>query len=517
MDVILGLSLIRPGPASSGMKERFVRRRRGLEPPECLHPALRTVLADTYGVMLYQEDVLRVAHAAAGLTLAEADRLRKDLGKGPDSPRVDEWRERFVRGAVAAGARREDALTLWQRVSRFAAYSYCKAHACTYGEISYRAVYLRARWPAEFAAAVLANQAGYYERRTYLEDARRRGVPILGPDVNASAVEPSTEWVGPPQAGGMVTLLRDHAPRDASAQTCEPCAAMAPSAQGATGCLQPVSSNGAHGLASKPWHPTKKVALRVGLMDVRGLSERAMRETAASRASGGPYGSVADLAARIKLSREELENLALAGALDSLAGNRPRALWQVHAITKRSAAPQPGGMVTLLRDHDSPYAAPDSPLCPDLADYSPLQKLLIEDHVLGMTPSASPMAVYRPLMIADCELRIADLTANSKDRNPHPSRVCRIAGVLFAERRARTRTGEFMKFLSLEDETGVIEAVLLPDAYQRLGGRLQARGPYVVTGTVEDHLGARSLLVADLVRFQPAARPQAVAAARRPL
>jgi DNA polymerase III alpha subunit len=251
-------------------------------------------------------------------------------------------------------------------------------------------------------------------------------------------------------------------------------------------------------------------------MDVRGLSERAMRETVASRASGGPYRSVADLAARIKLSREELENLALAGALDSLAGNRPRALWQVHAITKRSAAPRPaGGMVTLLGDHVPCAAAPPPPPCPDLADYSPLQKLLIEDHVLGMTPSANPMAVYRPLMIADCELRIADLTATNK--TPSPSRVCRVAGVLFAERRARTRTGEFMKFLSLEDETGVIEAVLLPDAYQRLGGRLRARGPYVVTGTVEDRLGALSLLVADLVRFQPAARPQAVAAARRPL
>ena len=500
MDVILGLSLIRPGPASSGMKERFVRRRRGLEPPECLHPSLRGVLADTYGVMLYQEDVIRVAHAVAGLTLAEADRLRKDLGKGPDSPRVAAWREKFVRGAIAAGARREDAETLWQRISRFAAYSYCKAHACTYGEIAYRAAYLRARWPAEFAAAVLANQAGYYERRTYLEDARRRGVPILGPDVNLSAVEPATEWAAPqeppeterggspdpPRApahrvseneGGMVTLLRDHVPGDARA---------------------PADNHLAGGLA-------RRVALRLGFMDVRGLSERAMREIAHARVAAGPYRSVADLAARVKLSREELENLALAGVLDSLAGNRPRALWQVHALTKRSAVPQPpGGMVTLLGDHVQPDAAPDSPPCPDLPDYSPLQKLLIEDHVLGMTPSANPMAVYRP-DIPHC-LSIASLPL-------HAGRPVRVAGVLFAERRARTKTGQFMKFLSLEDETGVIEAVLLPDAYQRLGSRLSTRGPYLVTGTVEDHLGALSLLVSDLVRFQPADLPQKFACA----
>ncbi|MCX5676909.1 MAG: DNA polymerase III subunit alpha, partial [Planctomycetota bacterium] len=238
MDVILGLSLIRPGPASSGMKDRFVRRRRGLEPPECLHPALRDVLGDTYGVMLYQEDVIRVAHAAAGLTLAEGDRLRKDLGRGPESPQVRQWRERFLRGARAAGARREQAEALWDRVSRFAAYAYCKAHACTYGDIAYCAAWLRARWPAEFTAAVLANQAGYYERRTYLEDARRRGVPILGPDVNASPIEPATEWV---------TL------------------------------------------------PARQVALRMGLMDVRGLSQRAMRDIVDARACGGPYRSAADL------------------------------------------------------------------------------------------------------------------------------------------------------------------------------------------------------------------------------
>ena len=505
MDVILGLSLIRPGPASSGMKERFVRRRRGLEPPEVLHPALREVLGDTYGVMLYQEDVIRVAHAAAGFTLAEGDRLRRELSKGATPARLDAWRARFVRGAIAGGARREDAETLWGRVAQFAAYSYCKAHACTYGEIAYRAVYLRARWPAEFAAAVLANQAGYYERRTYLEDARRRGVPILGPDVNASPIEPATEWITLPPA----TFSRD--PR-------------------ATGCLQPVSPEDAPSLTSKPL-PARQVALRMGLMDVRGLSQRAMRDIVDARACGGPYRSAADLAARVKLSREEAENLALAGALDALAGNRPQALWQVHALARRSAASQPGGMVTLLGDHDSSDAPPAPPPCPDLPDYSPLQKLLAEDHILGMTPSAHPMAVYRKLATRNSErgtettelgTRIAELGTEVQGETPLSSvprsgfrvpRSCRskvrVAGLLFAARRARTRDGRFMKFISLEDETGIIEAVLLPDAYQRLGGRLSTRGPYIVSGAVEDHLGALSLIVSDLCRFQAGGDPDA--------
>ena len=479
MDVILGLSLIRPGPASSGMKERFVRRRRGLEPPEYLHPALREVLGDTYGVMLYQEDVIRVAHAVAGFTPAEGDRLRNDLSKGAAPAALEGWHARLVRGAVARGARREDAETLWQRVGRFAAYSYCKAHACTYGEIAYRAVYLRAYWPAEFAAAVLANQAGYYERRAYLEDARRHGCPVLGPDVNASGVEPSTEWF----AG----------------------------------------------------RPARRVAVRMGLMDVRGLTERAMRDIVAVRQGQGPYRSVADLVARIRLSREEAENLAMAGALDSLAANRPAALWQVHAAID---SPCPRGPL-----FEGTCGQGDVPPGPTLEDYSPLQKLLLEEHVLGMTPSANPMAVYRPLVTVNLKSEISDSPANGKDRGGilrfaqndregpilPPSRPPRkrreifiiadlpnhagdeatVAGVLFAERRARTKDGEFMKFISLEDETGIVEAVLLPDAYQRLGGRLTTRGPYAVTGTVEDHLGAVSLIVTDLWLIQPTARPAA--------
>ena len=480
MDVILGLSLIRPGPASSGMKDRFVRRRRGMEPPEYLHPALREVLGDTYGVMLYQEDVIRVAHAAAGFTLAEGDRLRKDLAGGPAAPRVEEWRERFVRGAIAGGASRERAETLWDRMANFAAYSYCKAHACTYGEISYRAVYLRARWPAEFAAAILANQAGYYERRVYLEDARRHGCPILGPDVNTSGIEPATELVpvsSPPRERRVIP-----------------------------------------GIATAS--PQRKVAVRLGLMDVRGLTERAMREIVASRQAGGPYRSVADLAARVHLSREEAENLALAGAMDSLAANRPQALWQVHELESAPRGSTP--LLGAVEDLAQPPAAPALP------DYSPLQKLLLEEHLLGMTPSANPMAVYRS---AECGMRNAELTADNnftsstpRERRVMPTlrlrdlakcagREVTVAGILFAERRARTRNGQFMKFISLEDETGVVEAVLLPDAYQRLGGRLTTRGPYLVTGTVENHLGAISLIVTELARFHAAEEPVAAGAA----
>jgi DNA-directed DNA polymerase III PolC len=444
MDVILGLSLIRPGPASSGMKERFIRRRRGLEPAEYLHPALRDVLGDTYGVMLYQEDVIRVAHAAAGFTLAEGDRLRKDLAKGASDAALAAWRRRFVRGCLARGARRTDAETLWDRVAQFAAYSYCKAHACTYGEIAYRTVVLRAHWPAEFAAAVLANDAGYYERRTYLEDARRRGCPVLGPDVNASGIEPATERLS-------------------------------------------------------------HVAVRLGLADVRGLSARAMRALVEDREADGPYRSVADLLARVRLSKEEAEHLALAGAMDSLAMNRPQALWQVHAL---AGGARPNGPLL------AGAGPPEAPPCPDLADYPLARKVELEARLLnGMTPTAHPLA------IAECGVRNAELTARNNrlriaDVTSRAGEEVMVAGLLFAERRARTKTGEFLKFISLEDPTGTIEGILLPEAYQRLGGRITDRGPYLVTGTVEDHFGAVSLVVSDLEHVETVPKRAAAAKAR---
>ena len=189
MDLIQGLSLIRPGPSSSGMKHAFIRRRRGEETVRYPTPLLEEALGSTHGVMLYQEDILRVARAVAGFSLAEGDELRKHISKDRSLEKLRRLREQFVRGAVERGVDREVAGQIWKRVEDFASYSYCKAHATTYGHISYQAAYLKAHYPAEFLASVIANKAGFYDPRAYLEDARRFNVRILAPCVNRSDVE----------------------------------------------------------------------------------------------------------------------------------------------------------------------------------------------------------------------------------------------------------------------------------------------------------------------------------------
>ncbi|MBL8860569.1 MAG: DNA polymerase III subunit alpha [Planctomycetes bacterium] len=191
-DVIQAVALIRPGPAGSGMKDAYVRRYRGLEPRHAPHPRLEELLWDTYGVMLYQEDVMQVASRLAGMDLAEADLLRRALQKRRGFE-IRALCERFVAGAVEEGIAREDALRVWDLIANFASFGFCKAHAVTYGRISYRAAWLKTHFPGPYLAAFLESDTGYYDARVYVEEARRLGVPIQPPDVNASA---ATRWIG---------------------------------------------------------------------------------------------------------------------------------------------------------------------------------------------------------------------------------------------------------------------------------------------------------------------------------
>lgn len=268
-DLIAALSMIRPGPSSVGMKEAFVRRRRGEEPVRYLHPALEPILEKTYGILLYQEDVLRVAEAVAGFTLEEADQLREAISKRRSPDRMETLAARFREGARARGAPPEIVSRLWEIVSHFAEYSFCKAHAATYGFIAYRALYLKAHYPAAFFAAVLSNQGGFYGPGDYLEEARRCGVEIRLPDVNASEIE-------------------------------------------FTACGH---------------------ALRIGLLQVKGLAAASMRAIVESRRRDGPYRSLAEFLCRVPLSRPEAEALVRCGALDSLRRTRPELLVELATLS----------------------------------------------------------------------------------------------------------------------------------------------------------------------------------------
>jgi DNA polymerase III subunit alpha len=189
-DIIAALALYRPGPLQGGLKDAFVRRFKGEEPVQHLHPALEPLLGSTYGVILYQEQVLRIAHDLAGLSLADADLLRRAMSHFDPGREMQNLKERFIHGAAekcdipaATGER------LWELMAAFAGYGFPKAHAASYAQIAWRAAWCKTHFPAEFMAAVLANWGGYYPQRVYLSEVRRLGLRIRPPHVNHSQRE----------------------------------------------------------------------------------------------------------------------------------------------------------------------------------------------------------------------------------------------------------------------------------------------------------------------------------------
>lgn len=261
-DLAIALSLIRPGPASGGMKTAFIERHVHGKPFEYLHPKLERLLGETYGVMLYQEDVMRIAVEVAGYTIADADRFRSEVSKKVSPARLQAQYIDFVRSrAERAGIDRDSAEAIWDEILRFAAYSYCKAHATVYANIAWQTAYLKAHHPAPFYCSLFNNHHGMYPLRVYIWDAKRHGLRILPPHVNHSTVE----W----------------------------------SLQGKT--------------------------VRAGLNIIKGLSAYTAGVIVAQR-EARVFDDINDLRRRVRFRRPELQSLVHVGACDGLGATRPAML-----------------------------------------------------------------------------------------------------------------------------------------------------------------------------------------------
>lgn len=195
-DLMVALALYRPGPLTGGLKEAFVRRHRGLEPVQHLHPSLHQLLGDTYGVILYQEQVLRIAHELAGLSLADADLLRRAMSHFDPGKQMETLKAKFIAGAEARSNVPPDiSERVWELMAAFAGYGFPKAHAASYARIAWQAAWCKTHFPAEFIAAVLANWGGYYGQRVYLNEARRMGLTLRPPHINHARREFSVQYL----------------------------------------------------------------------------------------------------------------------------------------------------------------------------------------------------------------------------------------------------------------------------------------------------------------------------------
>jgi len=331
-DLIDILALYRPGPLGSGMVETYIRRRNGEEAVEFLHPALEPILKETYGVILYQEQVMRIANVLAGFSMTEADHLRKAMGK-KRAEIVADNRERFIEGAVKNGVPRDIAEKIYEQMAYFAGYGFNKSHSAAYAVVAYRTAYLKANFPLHFMAALLTSEIGKQEKvAEYVLDCRQMKIRLLPPDINRSYADFRVEGDG----------------------------------------------------------------VRYGLAAIKGVGVKAVEEIVRAREEGGKFRSLYDLCERVDLrvvGRSVLEALVKAGAMDSF-GNRaalleaiPDAIELAH-IAQRDAKCGQMSLFGAVKQQTEP------PL-PTVAPPSKLEMLAMEKDVLGFYLSSHPLERYQ--------------------------------------------------------------------------------------------------------------------------
>ncbi len=429
VDIINEIALFRPGPLQSGMVHPFVQRRRGLKPVEYPHPSLEPVLRDTYGVIVFQEQVLEVAHHFAHMSLEEADEFRRLMSKFRDPGEMEGMRARFVSGAVAHGIDHATATAVFENVAKFVGYGFCRSHAAAFAKTVYQSAYLKTHHPAPFLAAFLQHRPGMYNLMTLEEECRRFGVPVLLPDVNRSGVRYDLERVGGAGAAGR------------------------------------------RGIATR-------LAIRKPLTAIQGMSEEHAKAIAWERLNG-PFRTVQDFWERVALDVDLFENVARSGALDALAGDSRRALWEVGLLARRV---RPGSKPSILFEIPA-FTADDVPDLPKLTE----EDRLAWDYQTHGAARVHPMTLVRRTL-NDYEIRpistcwgLGRAVSGGRGTGPHvgrgafagvpdpPSRdgpVVTIAGIAMMRQRPGTANG--VLFLTLEDETGFIQCFVYPKVLEAL-------------------------------------------------
>jgi DNA-directed DNA polymerase III PolC len=411
-DIMAALALYRPGPLTGGQKDAFVRRFKGQEPVVHLHPALAPLLDETFGVVLYQEQVLRIAHELAGFSLAEADLLRRAMSHFDPGRQMQLLQRKFVAEVETRNAiPPETGERIWEMMAAFAGYGFPKAHAASYAQVSWRSAWCKTHFPGEFMAAVLANWGGYYSQRVYLSEARRLGLAITPPHVNFSSRN--------------FTFV-----------------------------------SGEKG----------QKALFMGLDQVRDLTRHTIDRILLAR----PFGTLEDFLTRADPRPQEAENLARVGALTGF-GTIPGIL---HRIGGGWRVGQPS-----LFDWDDSKED----------EWTLEQKVTAQEQLLGVSLEAHPLE-----MVVE-KIREAGAISTSEAAGRIGQRV-RVAGLRQSGHRSLTAKGESMMFLTLEDLTGMLDAVLFPDVYRQTRPFIHSTIPLLVSGVVE----------MDTVRGEPLLRVEKV-------
>lgn len=423
-DLIALNALYRPGPIQGGMIDEFIARKHGRKEVTYELPELKEILEETYGVIVYQEQVMQISHKLAGYSLGEADILRRAMGKKKPEEMAAQ-RERFLQGAVARGFPKKKVEKIFDLMEQFAGYGFNKSHSAAYAFLAYVTAYLKAHYPVDFMAALLTSEAGNTAKvARYINECREMGIAVLPPDVNASDWNFTPDWT---LAGGK--------------------------------------------------------AIRFGLGAVKNVGPSAVDAILAARKKVGRFRSLFEFCEHVDLgtvNRRVIESLIKAGAMDSLGGNRA----QLFAAVER--AMEHGQMV--WRDRESGQAmlfgglaaeteSEGRPL-PDVPDWPASQKLTGEKEMLGFFVTGHPLDAYEEKVK---ELATHDTSALEGLERGTEVTLC---GILTGVQRRRNRDGKPWASMHIEDRLGSVEAVVFTTSYERVQEFLSEDLPVMVRGSV---------------------------------
>ncbi|MEM1009040.1 MAG: DNA polymerase III subunit alpha, partial [Myxococcota bacterium] len=421
-DVIALVALYRPGPLQSGMANSFILRKHGEEEIDYMFDELEPVMRGTYGVCIYQEQVMQIANILASYSLGEADLLRRAMGK-KIAEEMAKQRVRFVEGAKQNGHDPQKVSELFDKVEKFAAYGFNKSHSAAYGLVAYQTAWLKAHYRHEYMAALLTADAGNSDKvLLYLNDCRKSGLEVLPPDVNLS------------QKG--------------------------------------FSVNGEQ--------------IRFALSGIKGLGDAAIDSILEARKEGGAFRDLFDFCERVdakRVNKKVLESLIKCGAFDSSGHTRSGMLLTMEEAIQYGQSLQKDKNSNQISMFDL-MAPPDQdvnrPVIQERKEWSEKERLQFEKETLGFYISGHPLHRYERDIRKFTSAEIVELSELPSKA------VATFAGIITSKREMTTKKGDRMAFVVLEDMTGSVEVTVFPKTYAQSMAYLESEQPLVIRGEIEN-------------------------------
>jgi len=422
-DLVAILALYRPGPLDSGMAEEYIKRKHGKEKIKYLHPLLESILKDTYGVIVYQEQVMQIAQVLAGYSMGDADILRRAMGK-KDPEEMAAQRERFVSGAKTKKIDEKRATEIFDQMETFARYGFNKSHSAAYALVSYQTAYLKTHYPVEFMAALMTSEMGDTDKIIKnLGECRDKGIEVLAPDINESRAD-----------------------------------------------FTPVIDK-----------------IRFGLAAVKNVGEKAVEVILESRSTGGPFESLFDFCRRVDMAavnRRVIESLIKCGAFDGMGVSRAcmnGALDEAMRVGQAYQRDLSSNQIDIFAMLGTPLKSAKKPgdVYAGVPEWSAQESLAFEKEALGFYISGHPLDKFERVLNKITNGAITAIKEKAQ------SGEVKIGGVVSALKLRNTKKGDRYGSFNLEDKTGFIEVITWPDVYKKCADLLGADDPIFIKGRLE--------------------------------